>query len=659
MNLLYDIETDGLDNATVIHSLVIQDLDTGDILSFCDQPGYDGEILAGLMLLEGADLRVGHNIIDYDEPVIRKLYPKWSPRGHAFDTLVCSRLIYTNLADTDHKLVRSGRFPARLIGSHSLEAWGQRLGYLKGDFGKTTDWKEWSPEMQEYCVRDVKVNRKLFDEIKAKNYSLEAIELEHRFAKVISDMTRHGYGFNEEAGAKLYAELVQKKEEIVSHLRAAVPPKRETLKTPAYWIGFWPERDGEYQFTTKTEAKTVGARDIRPGPMKVKETPFNPLSRVQVASWLISLGWKPTQRTATGQVQIDESTLATVPFEEAKPLAKLFLLQKRIGQLAEGDQAWLKAVRNGRVHCRVNTNGAVTGRCTHHSFNIAQVPRVAVRKDGSLIWGEEGDWGTDCRALFRPATPGWVQVGADASGLELRTLAHYLAAYDGGAYAKIVCEGDVHTSNQEAFGLPSGKDGRGKAKNGIYCLIYGGQNEKLGETLGPLADEHEEASKKVAFPGWAKMAMAKRGPVTPERVRAWKRGAYARDRVEKNIVGLGKLIEDVQAAAQARGSLRGLDGRRLHIRSKHAALNTLLQSAGALLVKKATVIWHAKLREACVPFHLLAHVHDEVQAECREEYVKEVGEGFVAALKQAGAEWNFRCPLTGEYKAGTCWADTH
>lgn len=666
MRLLFDVETDGLlDTLTVIHSLVIHDLDRpGWKGSFCDfrpdgsRKDFENDFTSirdGLRMLSEADELQGHNVLDFDLPAIKKVYPDFVYKAKVRDTLLISRLIWTDIDQDDYILAKKGTLPARLIGSHSLESWGYRLGVLKGEFHRSGDFSKWSPEMQSYCEQDVNVNLALVNAIARQNYSEEAIELEHRFAEIIYRMMGHGFAFDEVKAGRLYGELVGRRDVLTKQLQTTFPPKVIIYHTPKKRIE------------------------------KTKTIPFNPGSRQQVAERLVGLGWKPTKLTETGLPAVDESVLETLTLPEAKPLSEYFLVEKRIGQLAEGKQAWLKNVRGGRVYHRVKTNGAVTGRCAHHSFNIAQVPSVALGKDGSLVYGPEGGWGTECRELFCPSS-GLIQVGADASGIELRCLAHYLAAYDGGAYVQAVTEGDVHTTNQQAFGLPPGKAARnGQSKPSIYALVYGAANEKLGGTLMRLEDQHEEAAQALAVPASAKKQMAKAGPITPVRLANWKRGAYARSRVVKNITGYAELTEaiatlisgpivrywvdeegerrPVRDKTKARGWLRGLDGRRLRIRSPHAALNTLLQSAGALIVKKATVIWYDSLIARGLvwgrDFALLAHVHDEIQSEARPEVAAIVGQTFVDAIRQAGESWGFRCPLTGEYKIGNSWAATH
>jgi DNA polymerase I-like protein with 3'-5' exonuclease and polymerase domains len=289
------------------------------------------------------------------------------------------------------------------------------------------------------------------------------------------------------------------------------------------------------------------------------------------------------------------------------------MLEKRLGQLADGKQAWLKQVTNGRIHARYNPNGAVTGRATHYNPNIAQVPSV-----GAPL-------GRECRELFC-VPDGWSIVGADMSGLELRCLAHYLAPMDGGEYAKVVCEGDVHTHNQTAAGLET----RNQAKTFIYAWLYGAGATKIGKIVGGNA----------------------------------KQGKVLIDRFLEALPAVAGLKQKVAHNVRIAGNLRGLDGRLLPIRSEHAALNTLLQSAGALLCKQWVCDSYDALAQWYVPgwdgdFVFLGWIHDELQIACRGGLEEAVGDFVTTCAKEAGVPFKFRVPLNSDYKVGRTWADTH
>lgn len=639
---MFDIETERLEDPQKIHCLSVFDMKTGTVQGYTDDSPDYPPISEGLVRLSTASMLIGHNAMRFDLRVLKSLRG-WSPTPTTVirDTLLCSRVIIPDIDQDDHKL---DNFPGKLIGSHSLQAWGVRLGVLKGKHGQTPDaFDKWTKELQDYCNQDVVVTGKLWSHLRSKNPSHKCISLEHEFAEIIYDMIDFGFAFDEKAAVALYERLVKRREELKEVLQKTFPPVIEEMKTRAYWTG------SNGQHTTKSKA----GKDAKPGPFKTKEHPFNPGSRVQVAERLKALGWTPSAFTETGQPKIDDDILAALPYEETKPLAEFYLVSKRISQLAEGDSAWLKKVKRGRIHGDVITNGAGTGRCTHSNPNVAQVPRVGT------------PYGVDCRTLFGPS-PSRVQVGADASGLELRGLAHYLCFFGGSEYVEAVCGPDIHTVNQSAFGLPPGKAYRPPAKNGIYALVYGAQDEKLGSTLGPLEDSHERQAQSVQLTQHERMRLGKKGPLSKERVANHKRGKYARAKVSENIPGFGSLVNRVQGRVgrgSHLGTLSGIDGRVLRCRGQHSALNTLIQSWGAVVVKQATVLWKKKLESLGLKwredFMLLAHIHDEIQAECKPEHAKTVGQAFVDALKETAEMFNLRCPLSGEYKVGANWAETH
>lgn len=620
--LIFDIETDGLlDQTTRLHCASIMDTSVGTVETFADRGKYS-RISDGLAYLSDADCIVGHNVLCFDIPALQKLYPDFVPKGKVLDTLVLSRLIWPNLAEIDYDKLRHAKvpsdpyfhFPSKLVGSHSLRAWGFRLGVLKGDFSETTDWQEWSEAMCSYNRQDVVVTKALYDLIYKQHYSEEAINLEHQFQKIIFQQEQNGFPFDERKASEYYSALCAERERILSVVQQAFPP----VDRGSY---FTPKRDN------RAKGYKAGQQIWRP-----KLTPFNPGSRQEIIERLQEkYSWQPKDFTEKGQPKVDEDVLSQLEYPEAKLLSEYFLIQKRIGQLAEGNNAWLKLVANdGRIHGHVITNGAVTGRCTHNHPNLAQVPAVGVFM------------GAEFRSLFY-APDGWLVLGADASGLELRCLAHFMARYDGGSYAQKILEGDIHWHNAQALGLV-GKDevkdpnnehhmwARNKvAKRFIYAFMYGAGDAKLGEIVGAKDEEAAVQGKKL-------------------------RSTFLRA-----LPAMKNLIEDVKYVAKERGYLLGIDRRRLPVRSQHSALNTLLQSAGAVAVKKATCILWDDLTAAGLADKVqqVAHVHDEYQLLVKKGFEPQVGKIAVEAFRKAGEYFHFRIPLDGEFKVGHNWAETH
>ncbi len=606
-SLIFDLETDGLLNeVSTVHCVVTMDVETGEVQSYGPK-----NVEHALHILKQAERLIGHNILKYDLPVLEKLFGFTYPASQVSDTLISTRLLYADLKEQDF-VKKPIELPSNLYGRHSLEAWGYRLGEKKGEFGKTSDWKTFSPEMLEYCIQDVKVTKKLWDHIAAQKYSEQALRLEHDFAYVISKQERHGFAFDRDAAVRLYSKLGKRRAELDADIQKVFPGWDLEMKQNIGWT------NGDQIFTTKAEAKAQGwgAKQVagleKIGP-RIKHIPFNPSSRDHIARALIEThGWKPLGFTPDGKPTVDEDVLNALPYPEAKLLNESFMLEKRIGQLAEGKNAWLKLEKNGRIYGDVNTNGAVTGRCTHSKPNLAQVPAVHV------------PFGKDCRALFTATDSNHSLIGVDFSSLELRCLSHFMHPYDEGRYGQIVCSGDIHTENQLAAGLPT----RDNAKTFIYGFLYGAGDAKIGSIVGKDAKE----------------------------------GKKLREQFLRKVPALRRLREDVITAAR-RGYLIGLDGRHLAIRSEHAALNTLLQSAGALLSKIGTVILYQRLADIGLKWGTdwaqVLHCHDEVQLDVKTELAETVGKEAVKAFEEAGRYFKFNCPITGQYKIGHNWAETH
>ena len=508
--------------------------------------------------LDSCDLIIMHNGICFDAPVLRKSWNITMKQNQMCDTLVLSRLLSPSLE-----------------GGHSLAAWGGRLGFPKGDF---SDWDAgYSAEMEAYCIQDTLVTEKLYlhltTELTRNKFEERSIKLEHNVQAVIAKQEESGFKLNERDAIILLSTLQNKLVVLETELQNIFPTK-----------------------TILRVSEKTGK------PLKPIIEPFNPGSRKQIGERLQEKGWKPDKYTETGQPIVDEGTLEGLDFPEAKAIAEYLLLQKRIAQI----QSWLKVVQpDGRVRGKVITNGAVTGRMTHHSPNMAQVPSCG------------SPYGEDCRDLWI-VEKGYKLVGIDASGLELRMLAHYM---EDDAYIYEVTQGDIHTANQKAAGLET----RSQAKTFIYAFLYGAGAAKIGKVVGAGARE----------------------------------GQKLIDSFLENTPKLRALMEKVARISKSSGSLPGLDGRRLYIRSDHAALNTLLQGAGAIVMKQALVILDERLSKLGVDYKFVANVHDEWQIEVEEAYADMVGKLGVQAIEQAGRVLKMRCPLTGAYKVGNSWKETH
>tara|TARA_R100001460_G_scaffold44048_2_gene80576 strand:+ start:9839 stop:11584 length:1746 start_codon:yes stop_codon:yes gene_type:complete len=579
-SLVFDIETDGITDVTVIWCISAVDLDSNDVYEF----GPD-QIDEGVSLLKSADKLIGHNIINYDIPWIRKLCGIDLSDKKLVDTLVISRLFN----------------PVR-EGGHGLKQWGEAIGYSKVEYD---DFSGFDEGMLERCTGDVILNKKVYYELRkeAAGFSKQSIDIENTVASILKEQEDHGFLLDQKTATILLAELQEEMDKVTSEVKKRFKPKVEKLEI--------------FKRRTKTGAisrmgETLEGRGVRltgedfqeikkkGSIIREKRIEFNLGSRKQIGEYLQEFGWKPKKFTPTGQPMVDEKILSNVKnIPEAVLIARYLMLQKRIAQV----NSWFKELgKDGRVHGFVNHNGTVTGRMTHRNPNMAQVPNCSA------------PYGKECRACW-VVPSNYKLVGIDASGLELRMLAHYMN--DEGFIDEIL-NGDIHSANQRLAGLES----RNQAKTFIYALIYGAGNEKLGSVVG------------------GNKAHGKR----------------LRESFLNNLPSFAALITKVSRAAQ-KGFLRGLDGRKIKVRSQHSALNALLQGGGAIVMKKALMIFHKEIQQYGAV--VVGNIHDEWQVEVPWQYADAVGKAGVKAIIQAGEDLELRCPLDGEYKIGDNWSETH
>ena len=575
MRIVLDIETNSTHDK--IWVVVTRNIDTNEWFTF-----KTPELLQ--TYINNATEIVTHNGIFFDFPVLKKVWGIQVKKSQVVDTLVLARLCDPSIE-----------------GGHSLEAWGERLGHYKAPYKKIWSWLTEKPLIVDdekgkkkdqsnlafdepvmsallwYCIQDTKVTVELYKHLTKEmenDFSKESIKLEHQVAIIIAEQERNGFKLNEASALSLLAELKTKLDIIQTEMQELFPPRVESGRTH------------------QTSGK----------PLKDIVEPFNPGSRQQIAERLIEKGWKPKKHTEKGSVIVDEEVLASLDYPEAKTLAEYMMLQKRIAQIT----SWLDAVgKDGRVHGRVITNGAVTGRMTHMSPNMAQVPN-----SGS-------PYGHECRDLWT-VEKGYKLVGIDASGLELRMLAHYM---NDNEYTNEVVSGDIHTANQTAAGLQT----RNQAKTFIYAFLYGAGSAKIGQIVGGSAKE----------------------------------GQRLIDSFLQNTPNLKRLREKVARIYATKGWLQGLDGRKLLVRAEHSALNTLLQGAGAIVMKQALVLFKKELTKQKIWHEFKANVHDEWQIECKEADAEKVGKIGVQSIVEAGIMLKMRCPLDGEFKVGDSWKATH
>ena len=544
MRAVVDIEADSL-NPTKVHCVVAKDVDTGKVYPF------PPDLLHGFRDWSlGVKQFIMHNGISFDAPVLNRLLGTNIKPHQIVDTLILSQLLN----------------PIRDNG-HSLEAWGNRLAMPKGD---VDTFEVYTPDMLEYCKQDVHITHKLFEVLQkeGRGFSKSSVYLEHQVRLIIDQQEKNGFYLDMQKAMSLYNKLRDEANGLEKWAVTTFDPTVVELKT------------------------------------KTKYIPFNIGSRQQIAERLMELGWKPKQHTDKGNIIINEAVLDTIELPEAKKFSRFFLLQKRIAQI----KSWIEACddTDGRVHGRVMTLKTITGRMSHHSPNMAQIP--AVRSP----YGKEC---RDCWTVDNPYTHSIV--GTDASGLELRCLAHLM---NDATFTDILLTGDIHTHNMQMAGLTD----RDQAKTFIYAFMYGAGASKIGQIEGAGAKEGQQLINKFL----------------------------------SSMPALKRVRDSVTKAAN-KGMIKGIDGRLLHIRSPHSALNTLIQGAGAVVCKVWLINMIKRIRRMGVDAKLVASIHDEYQFEVLNKDVKRFGQLTKDAMKDTEKQLHMKCPLDNEWKVGRTWAQTH
>jgi len=681
----------------------------------------------GLKLLEEAEMLLGHNIIDFDIPAIQLVYPEFDPMARIIDTLVMSRMVFANVKEADFRQTAKGQLEGRYIGQHGLEAWGQRLGLSKGDYKKAREeelkvahreqgmepptkeelhhyvWGMWNVDMHDYMIVDTDVNTLLWHKIEIENWSPEATKLEHHIHALMVQQERNGFLFNRHKAEKLADDLRGAYDEMSAEAivdvgkwykpeklieNRADPDKGEHLNRRKWGAITHPKRTMNY---SKANAKFLECGDwtklrastVENAPMvKVKLMEFNPNSRPQITDRLKTLyEWEPQDFTEKGSAKVDDEILRALADDIplAETLAELFYVSKRLGQVADGKNGWLKLMRaDGRIHGRVNVGGTVSGRATHAAPNVSQVPGVNPvefgTKDGQdpkvahekgLIflderakavnsWGapiildskwndKKGEWsiytrgrtggyGWDCRELFE-VPDGYKLMGCDLSGVEFRCLANLCFPFDDGELVDIVLNGDIHQKNADLTGIS-----RSVAKRLLYACMYGGGDAKLGSIVEPFASEQRQKTI----------------------------GKSLRAKLMAAMPSLKAAIKEIHREMRRNGNrIRGLDGRWLYARSKHSALNLRLQSDGALIAKKWCLLtddayfdegWDHDIN---LEYAFASWSHDEIQVAVKEQLAQRAANIAEAMAPVAGDYFQFNCPITAEAKVGDCWAETH
>ncbi|MGD9670201.1 MAG: DNA polymerase [Hyphomicrobiaceae bacterium] len=587
-------------------------------------------------------------------------------------------------------------------------------------------WAEYNKFMHEYAVQDVVTLSAIWKErLDARFHdkkNQQAIAIEHYMAELMEQVKRSGIKVDRAHAEKLCAELEAERDKVLEVIQAEFPPRLEPKKWVYHEIPWgMPALSEEAEIEYKAKCRSSDPEHIarvnqllsEAGPkqeftmlmyehpdnniyrprrnlpgnylrewwgevsvpknnrkvtsrktgeilyhtskgdpfVKVEMTPFNPASRPQIARRLMELGWVPEEFTDTGNPSVSEVELNKIDeqFPAAKSIVKFLLIQKRLGQIKTGEKAWLNLLDDDDfIHPTIRACNTVAFRATHSDPNISQVPSVKTKdvvdehgnkvKDENgkgvqrVLKGEEGKWGWDCRACFT-VPEGFVMVGSDLAGIEMRAWAHYLAPFDNGYFAHVVLEKDVHEENRVILGF----DDRRKAKEWLYAAMYGAGDLKLGFIIDPLASIDKQK----------------------------RLGAESRARFMRGMLGYEQLNDQLMLGVR-RGWLKGLDGRRIPVRKSHAALNALLQGAGAI-ISKYWIVFLLDIIENEYglkygyenDFTILLYSHDEIQIATRPEHAAKIKDAFARGARKAGEHLDFRMPVDVGIDQGAHWGDTH
>lgn len=663
----FDIEANGLLDATKVHCLSVR----------CDgevRRWIGNDIPQGLAYLDTCDVVVGHNAIGYDLMVLWKLY-RWTPKAQVVDTLTLSCLVHPDIS-----------------GGHSLDEWGKRLGCPKTDYLQEyitwrqqqnedyrytpgEEWVEYNPIMGDYCNQDVLVLEKLDNQLTKDMEGwawAQAVRMEHQFAKDFARQAWRGVYVDKPHAVRLLKDineqmlsisssiepLLPERDGLRGELKEATPPKLQFKKNgepSAAAISWFDQLDyrlddagmsgdvwSGWKFGQWHRLPTPADDNGNRLPIKTK-FPMSLKDQQALKAWLMDSGWVPTMWSykkkpdKNGKLRIvrgdDGQPVVSQPkfhergelcanleaiqseFEHVNLVVRWLVLRHRRGFV----NSVLEHRRDdGTVPATGMALGTPTSRVTHAV--VANVPKA----DPTVILGKE------CRQMFR-ARPGRILAGVDASGLELRCLAHYannpklvemvLADKDKG-------ELDIHTVLAQGYAESWSTVTRSSGKNVTYALLYGASDKKVGQTCG--APDHKADAA----------------------------GAACREVFLKRLPGMDGLMQQVTKAAKT-GYIKAVDGRKIPIRSPHAALNTLLQSCGSILVKWAQCYMNAKIIERRLDSWQVVSYHDEVVLDSHPVHAEQAGQLFIEGLQWAGKKFGFRCPLSGELHIGESWADVH
>lgn len=609
-SVILDIEADALDPNEVknIWCIVCKDIETLEVSKFY------GSSLAEKFLdyAKNVNTWIGHNVVEYDYPVLDRFFSNSISKSSIIDTLVLSRLLKFKPSDGE---------------GQSLEAWGERLGYPKHP---SPDFSKFSNEMLEYCVQDVEITYKLYEylfEHLSDPCWASSIQCEMSMAWICQDMHLNGFRYDKTKADTLKASLQTRLSELDSEIIACFPPKLKPVREILPKL----TKHGTISKANLPRDWTDLTRVHADCPFTlVERVVFNPASTSQIVDRLNDAGWQPFIKTATGKgYKVNEDNLATLPEdapEGARKLVERILVAARVRTLTEWEEAYNE--NTGRVHGKFAHIGTWPGRMAHRSPNLGNIAtKKSIKYKGAYLKQLATDLGEQMRNFWICDDDSWL-IGCDMDAAHVRLFAHYI---DDPEFTKAVCAGDkklgtdVHTLGAKTF-EHLGCD-RDKHKTFIFSFFNGAGPPKIAEIFGCSLGEARKALE-----------------------------LYAR-----RFPGIRELREKLIPSYARQGWFPGLDGRKVYYGEEHGMFAGMLQSGEAVVMKHANILWKRELNGNGIEFKQVNLVHDEYVIEVRghERLAETVGQIQSRSIAEVGRFLGLQCPLAGEYKVGKTWLEVH
>lgn len=604
-----DIETDGL-KPTTVWVMVASNMMTGETVVKTSLVGIKEWIeekrKAGCKF-------VFHNGLHFDGPVLNKLTSTLLSAICICDTMVMSML-----------------YNPSLEGGHSLDAWGDRLGYPKIHH---EDWGQLSPEMIERCKGDVELTKRVYGylcrKLNSVGFSEGGVQLEHYAWVIVREQRLNGFYFDIDRARPFYKELMTIGDNLKQELFKLFPPVLTHVRTYANAR----KKDGTFsQSYIKCLERYEKLVELPDGDFEAWEyVDFDPASPQDRVAKLLELGWKPLEFTKpsktfpNGQPQptrkgkLSPSLVAFIEDNEGVDGVRTLADWMTVNSRASMIMTWMNAY-NEETHC---IHGqlwlANTLRYKHSGPNTANAPAVREGPDGHAVLGKAGGWAYESRDLWTTRDRYHRRlVGVDAKGIQLRVLAHYL---DDANFTAAILSEDPHAANAKMMGLPS----RGIAKTITYAIVMGAGDQRIAtEARISLAEAKENKAKFF-----------------------------------EKVPGLPSLIRKLKGEQKRTGRITLCDGCVILVEQEHTVIPYLLQGDENRIMKRAKTIARKMIREQGLDVLWVGDIHDEFQADVLLEHVEPFREICTQAFKQAGEYYKYKLPIECDSKVGFSWAQTH